>query len=204
MELGLNWQPADTRAAKQFVLWKDTLAIINMDKKLEELGRDLEPEDFIDNSETAKPGELVFGLRTEIESQQNMTTDIERGIVPEGGVPALVKCQSVYHKPKYGEVPTKEAYQTRTGNWVCLVCKEKRDQYTVDHMAKMRAAKAAKAVVPEVYIPPKLVIDPIVEVVPEWKVTIVVRTEMLIRASDFLDLAAQLEGKGEIVKVEKV
>jgi predicted RNA-binding protein YlxR (DUF448 family) len=184
-EIGLHWKAADKDSEKRYHLWQEASHIEYLDKKIEE------------------------------SANQIMTTEERPQIVMEPSSPEIrsVSCLSVYHKPKGGLVPETAAYRTSHGNWICLDCKARREEYQRNHAAKMRETKKTKTIlkqglveveVPVNYVPPKLEILPGVEVLPQWKVTIIVRTEMIVKASDFLDLAAQLEGKGEIVKVEKI
>ncbi|HEY7419274.1 MAG TPA: hypothetical protein VH593_29090 [Ktedonobacteraceae bacterium] len=119
---------------------------------------------------------------------------------------AFVECHSVYHHGDK-QTPQDQAYMTRNGFWWCLVCKGKREEYGRNQAARMRAAKAAKKEAKQTtaieYVPPKMEIEP-VEVLPEWRVTIVEPTVHVVRARDFLEAATLVSEKGEIVKVEKL
>jgi len=178
-ELGNNWEPLHSSDTRQYNLWKDAVKIEELDRKLE------------------KELESVGELMNELAAKE-------------------VACTSVYHKPKNGLVPEFSAYKTRNDNWVCLDCKSQREQYQRDHAAKMRATKEALRVSQnkigtalEVakkteYIPPKLEIDPVVEVLPQWRITIVEPTVHIVSGRDFLEAAAQVSEKGEIIRVEKL
>jgi hypothetical protein len=125
--------------------------------------------------------------------------------------PVEVVCKSVYHRPMNGTVPVEDAYKTRKGNWLCLPCKEKRAQYQIKHAEEMRAKKKAIAVAPKnlVIVPEPIEIEPLkieseVEVLPEWRITIVEPTVHVVRARDFLEAATLVSQKGEIVKIERL
>jgi len=193
MELGLNWQPADKRSERQYLIWKDSLKILELDRKITE------------------DKQFIASLQTDItESANPIMTDERLQTVMEPSSPEIrqVACHSVYHHPKMGLVKEVEAYRSSQGNWICLNCKAKREEYQRNHAAKMRATKAVKqkasTVTEELWVePPKLEILP-VEDLPQWKITVVQPTVLTVRAKDFLEAAAQVADKGEIVKVEKL
>jgi len=175
-ELGNTWEPLPS-SAKRYSLWKTAREIERLDTEVEKENR----------------------IMTE-------TTAVQ-----------MVKCQSIYHKPRFEEVPQTAAYITRNGNWVCNNCKVLRTKYAAVQKTRKKAIRQAQIENPRALVRPvrassefiidKLDIEPEIitdEVKPQWRVTLVVRTVTVVQASDFLDLAAQLEGKGEIVKVEKI
>jgi len=184
-ELGNTWEPDNRRALHQWDLWKSASIL----------------------ESSAEEKEL---LNSQIESDNTIMTPE----LPQ----ALVECVSVYHSHKNKQVDTSVAYMTRNGRWWCLECKEKSRQYAANAKAKQeveatrlgrkldraRARQEKQLVVVEEYQAPEpLVIEP-VEVLPAWKITVVEPTVHVVRARDFLEAAAQVSEKGEIIRVEKI
>lgn len=174
-ELGNNWQPDNKQSQKQYDLWSAAVAV-----------------------EAAQ----AMVAREKIELNSIMESHEEQPAIVD------VVCKSVYHNPKNGSVPVVEAYQTRTGNWVCLGCKAKREMYQTNYAAKMREAKEQKNHKPERppvdYVPTPLEIRTDIEILPQWRVTVVQPQIHTVYAKDFLDAATQVSELGEIIRVERV
>jgi hypothetical protein len=173
-ELGNNWEPYSNRDKRQYELWQTATEVERLQKE-----RD----------------------------KQIMAENIE-----PISTPVEVVCTSVYHKPLKGSVLIENAYKTRQDNWVCLGCKAQRNIYQANHAADMRAKKKAIALAAPkklVVIPEPIEIEPLkieseIEVLPEWRITIVEPTVHVVRARDFLEAATLVSQKGEIVKIERL
>jgi len=123
----------------------------------------------------------------------------------------MVECSSVYHLPRHGKIKKTEGYQTRKfNNWVCYSCKAKREAYSAKQNQRKKASRQvasvptpeAEVILAEYVQSPNGLVE--VERLPEWKITIIQPTVITVRAKDFLEAAAMVSEKGEIIKVERL
>lgn len=171
----------------------------------QELGGNWKPSDnksqeIFDTWLVTRTGTEAADYQTGIESEQKVS-DIED----------TVECVSTYHKGDR-RVPRLLSRTTRNGKVWCLDCTARMNQYyEAAKLKKVAERQIAKKDLPERnvtvaennYVVPPLNILP-VEDLPQWRVTVVQPTTIVVRAKDFLDAASQLEGKGEIIRVEKL
>ena len=150
-----------------------------------ELGLTWMPDDKTSEDTYAKWSVGLGDTTLKVTVDKNLTvvkTEREVPKVPEEVTDMMIACESSYHTPKLGTVPASETRRTRRGRIMCNKC--------TDKMANYQSTKDRKVSADQTQ--------------PTWIVTVIQQTEHRVRAKDYLDAAAQFDGKGEVVKVEKL